>query len=337
MKFLLPIVGMLLLVTSVSAQTPGTEGRKTLVSRDPKAPLPAPTVKEPAVPVEDEDDEENESIDCGDDSIHRIRFIGNLGGFSEEQLFEAMTDFSRFRASESGYCERVFEKRDLPQLKAFFMKNGFPETEIKIPHNQEPEPGELLVRINARRPCVVGTVTAFGFDGVGYDQVVGCLRNGEPVAINSNASKGKDVLERAKSRIQGLFREAGFPKAEVAIFPDFTRVENGDGAEVVNFEIYIEKEPSDFTIRTIEFVGDNVTRDKILRRELLIGEGEPFRQYLLDRSLTALLRLGLFSEASVKQIEFDKKNRTVDITLSVTETPETIRKAKADSGPDETP
>ncbi len=303
--------------------------RKTMKTRDGNAPPPE-RVTAPTTPADGEDDEEDEPIDCGDDPINRIRFIGNLGGFSEEQLFEAMPDFSRFRASASGYCERVFEERDLPRLKAFFNKSGFPETEIKIPHNQEPEPGELLVRINARRPCVVGTVTAFGFDGVAYDQVVACLRAGEPVAINSKTAKGEDVRDRAESEIRELFREAGFPKTEVAIFPDFTGVENGNGMEVVNFEIHIEKEPSDFTVRTVEFNGDNVTLDRVVRRELYLGEGELFRQYLLDRSLTALRRLGLFSDVRVTSIDFDKRNRTVDITISVTETAETVRKAKTE-------
>lgn len=336
MKFLLPIVGLLLLVTSVSAQTPGTEGRKTLVSRDPKAPLPAPTVKEPAAPVEDEDDDD--MPDCRDESILRIRFIGDLGGFSEEQLFEAMTDYQRFRTAPHArrYCLDVYEDRDLPRLEAFFKKQGFPETTLELPSDFDSSSSELIVRVNVRRPAVVGKVTAFGVESLSYGLVVGTLTPGEAAVVSrgnqmyrDSGPRPDDTRLRIENVVAELYRKAGFADAYVMVWPTFQNRRTGDEKELVDFEIFVEERPPGI-VRTVEMTGNLVSRDRVIRRELFIGEGAPFSRVLLDRSLENIRRLGLFSEVAVKEIRINGEKGTVDITISVVDTPETIRKAKAE-------
>jgi outer membrane protein assembly factor BamA len=326
---------MLFLVASVSAQTPEPESRKTLVSRDPKVPLPAPAVKEPAAPVEDEDDD---VPDCGTENVTRIRFIGNTAGFSDEELLAEMRSFQRVRQSAglNNYCGWAFESKDLPRLAAFFKRNGFPDTQIDIPNDPEPAPGELIVRVHVRRSCIIGNVKAFGVESVPYDKVIGVLTSGQPAVIkdfdgleSAREAKFTRTATVAEEGIRKLYKRFGFSTAYVFVLSSYRNQTTADGADIVDFEIFIEERPVG-TVVTVEFTGNSVTRDKIMRRELFVAEGEPFCRALLDRSLENIRRLGLFSEVAVQAVIVDDKKGTVDLVISFKETAETIRKAQAE-------
>lgn len=326
MKFLLPIVGLLLVVTSVSAQTPEPEGRNLPVSL-------ASARTELVSQVEDGDDD---SVNCGDENITRIRFIGDLGGFTEEELLSEMRNFQRVRQSAGlkNYCEWAFESKDLPRLAAFFKRNGFSDTQIDIPNDPEPTPGELIVRVHVRRSCVIGNVKAFGVESVPYDKVIGVLTSGQPAVIkdfegleSAREAKFTRTATVAEEGIRKLYKRFGFSNAYVFVLSSFRNQTTADGADIVDFEIFIEERPVG-TVVTVEFTGNSVARDKIMRRELFVAEGEPFCRALLDRSLENIRRLGLFSEVAVQAVIVDDKKGTVDLVISFKETAETIRKAK---------
>ena len=53
-------------------------------------------------------------------------------------------------------------------------------------------------------------------------------------------------------------------------------------------------EGKQFFIRRIDFTGNTTTRDKVIRREILIDEGDLFNQRLWDASILRLNQLGYF-------------------------------------------
>jgi len=77
-----------------------------------------------------------------------------------------------------------------------------------------------------------------------------------------------------------------------------------------------------FFIRRIDFVGNTTTRDKIIRRQLLLDEGDIYNSQLWDLSILRLNQLGYF-EALKENESYDLKRNagthTVDITLKVKE------------------
>ncbi len=81
-------------------------------------------------------------------------------------------------------------------------------------------------------------------------------------------------------------------------------------------------EGKQFFVRRIDFTGNSTTRDKVIRRELLIDEGDLFNTRLWEVSLLRLNQLGYFEvlkENEAANITRDTKNNTVDITLKVKE------------------
>ncbi len=77
-----------------------------------------------------------------------------------------------------------------------------------------------------------------------------------------------------------------------------------------------------FFVRRIDFSGNTTTRDKVIRRELYIDEGDVFNKHLWDLSILRLNQLGYFETLKADEaatISKDNKNDTVDITLKVRE------------------
>ncbi|MEO8659051.1 MAG: outer membrane protein assembly factor BamA [Bryobacteraceae bacterium] len=81
-------------------------------------------------------------------------------------------------------------------------------------------------------------------------------------------------------------------------------------------------EGKQFFVRRIDFSGNTTTRDKVIRRELLIDEGDIFNTRLWQVSILRLNQLGYFEalkEEESAQITRDTRNNVVDILLKVKE------------------
>jgi len=81
-------------------------------------------------------------------------------------------------------------------------------------------------------------------------------------------------------------------------------------------------EGKQFFIRRIDFSGNTTTRDKVIRRELLLDEGDMFNTNLWDLSILRLNQLGYFEALKKEDAADIKRNpgsNTVDITLKVKE------------------
>jgi outer membrane protein insertion porin family len=77
-----------------------------------------------------------------------------------------------------------------------------------------------------------------------------------------------------------------------------------------------------FFVRRIDFTGNVTTRDRVIRRQLLIDEGDIFNTHLWELSILRLNQLGYFEvlkEEQAADIKRDTKTNTVDITLKVKE------------------
>ncbi|HEV2490016.1 MAG TPA: outer membrane protein assembly factor BamA [Candidatus Acidoferrales bacterium] len=76
-----------------------------------------------------------------------------------------------------------------------------------------------------------------------------------------------------------------------------------------------------FFVRRIEFQGNTTTRDKVIRRELLLDEGSLFNDHLWELSILRLNQLGYFDTIKKENADLkrDVKAGTVDINLKVHE------------------
>ncbi|HTZ48011.1 MAG TPA: outer membrane protein assembly factor BamA [Verrucomicrobiae bacterium] len=81
-------------------------------------------------------------------------------------------------------------------------------------------------------------------------------------------------------------------------------------------------EGKQYYVRRIEFSGNTTTRDKVIRRELLIDEGQLFNKRLWEISILRLNQLNYFDKIEADksaEIKRDTKAGTVDILLKLKE------------------
>jgi outer membrane protein insertion porin family len=82
---------------------------------------------------------------------------------------------------------------------------------------------------------------------------------------------------------------------------------------IVDFTYVVQKGNPTF-IRNIEIAGNGTTRDKVIRRELKIAEGDLFNHSLIRRSEASIFRLGYFKEAKITRRPVDRSRVAMDVT-----------------------
>ena len=130
-----------------------------------------------------------------------------------------------------------------------------------------------------------------------------------------------DVFSTAKLRkgfenLRKLYGEFGYIDAVTE--PSFDIIPNSDKIDLT----LTAEEGKQFFVRRIDFAGNTTTRDKVIRREILLDEGDIFNSRLWELSLLRLNQLGYFEvlkEGEAADIKRNTQSSTVDITLKVKE------------------
>ena len=137
----------------------------------------------------------------------------------------------------------------------------------------------------------------------------GDVANGEKI--------GKALFENLKK----VYGSQGFIEYTAEPSPTFKDNPQNPNEGIVDFTITIE-EGKQFTLRRLEFLGNTFTRDNVLRREVLINEGDIYNQTAWEYSVIKLNQSGYFEPIDKdKDADFrtNEEEATVDINLKVTE------------------
>ncbi|HEV1994744.1 MAG TPA: outer membrane protein assembly factor BamA [Candidatus Acidoferrum sp.] len=107
-------------------------------------------------------------------------------------------------------------------------------------------------------------------------------------------------------------------------FIDFTPepdTEVDDVNKIINLTLRFDEQKQYF-VRRIDFSGNTTTRDKVIRRELAIDEGQLFNKRLWEMSILRLNQLDYFDKIEADkaaEIKRNSKEGTVDINLKLKE------------------
>lgn len=137
----------------------------------------------------------------------------------------------------------------------------------------------------------------------------GDVANGERI--------GKALFENLKK----IYGAQGFIEYTAEPSPTFKENPQKPDEGIVDFTVTIE-EGKQFSLRRLEFIGNTFTRDNVLRREVLLNEGDIYNQTNWEYSVIKLNQLGYFDPIDKdKDADFrtNDEEATVDINLKVTE------------------
>src|ERR1022692_3716572 len=125
-----------------------------------------------------------------------------------------------------------------------------------------------------------------------------------------------DKLRKGIENMRKLYGQFGY--IDFVPEPSFDVIPNSDQIDLT----LTADEGRQFFIRRIDFSGNSTTRDKVIRREILLDEGDMFNTQLWDYSILRLNQLGYFEMLKKDEAATIKRNpqsNTVDITLKVRE------------------
>jgi outer membrane protein insertion porin family len=125
-----------------------------------------------------------------------------------------------------------------------------------------------------------------------------------------------DKLRKALKDYTSIYGEYGF--IDFTTEPDF---DIDDAKKVINLTLRFD-EQSQYYIHRIEFTGNTTTRDKVIRRELLLDEGQLFNKRYWELSILRLNQLDYFEKIDPdKSVEIRRntKEHTVDLDLKLKE------------------
>jgi outer membrane protein insertion porin family len=127
----------------------------------------------------------------------------------------------------------------------------------------------------------------------------------------SKIAKGIDTLQKAYGQL-GYINFTAIPSTSF-----------DEEKKRVLLDIDVD-EGKQFSVRRIEFQGNTTTRDKVIRREILLEEGQVYNQQLWEVSIQRLNQLGFFDnlkadDPNVTERHLNEKEGYVDLTLKVKE------------------
>jgi len=125
----------------------------------------------------------------------------------------------------------------------------------------------------------------------------------------SQFGKGIEQLRKAYGG-QGYINFVGTPVPRI-----------DEAKKLIYLDIDID-EGKPFYVSRIEFTGNSITRDKVIRRELMLQEGQIYNSQLWELSLLRLNQLNYFEPLKVEQDSESRQNtdnQTVDLLLKLKE------------------
>ncbi len=123
-------------------------------------------------------------------------------------------------------------------------------------------------------------------------------------------------LRKGMDNLRKLYGEFGYidfvPEPAIDVVPNSDQIDLTLTAD----------EGKQFFVRRIDFVGNTTTRDKVIRREILLDEGDIYSSRLWDASILRLNQLGYFEvlkENESYELKRNPQSNTIDIALKVKE------------------
>src|SRR5215471_2791262 len=125
----------------------------------------------------------------------------------------------------------------------------------------------------------------------------------------------EERLRKSFDNLKKLYGSRGYINFTAVPLQDFDETK-----KLVNLNINIDEERQ-FYVNRIAFAGNTTTRDKVIRREVMVEEGQVFNSSVWDMSLQRLNQLGYFEEIKTEDAEVKPSSTEpqVDINLKVKE------------------
>jgi len=265
--------------------------------------------------------------------VGTIKFTGNEH-ISSLVLRRAMKNLKPIGIPYSLIFEDLFPQtfdaskleEDTERVRLAYLDKGYANAAVEEPKTQIRDEGGLNFftfrpnkgkRIDIQMPVEEGARYRLGsitFTGNKAVSNVKALRS--TFALRDGDFFNQTLMQKGLENLKKAYGQLGYINFGAIPKPTFD-----DQKKTVSWQIDID-EGKPFYVSRIEFQGNTVTRDKVIRRELLLDEGSVYNSQLWEYSLLRLNQLEYFEPLKVDQdseAHQDTEAGTVDLLLKVKE------------------
>ncbi|MGA8541825.1 MAG: outer membrane protein assembly factor BamA [Terriglobales bacterium] len=269
--------------------------------------------------------------------VGRIRFRGNKH-VPDRTLRAAMKNLKPIGIPHSIFLEDIFAKtydatkleEDTERVRAEYQNRGYFKVLVDDPKTEIHDTGhtgfhvplfqaglgkavDITIPIEEGDRYRLGTITFKNNKAISNVAALRSLfpmKDGE-IFSREKVAKGLENLRKAYGT-DGYINFTSVPDTKF-----------DDEKKIVNLIIDVD-EGKQFYVRRIEFQGNTTTRDKVIRREIALEEGQVYNSRYWELSLLRLNQLGYFDQLkpddpNTTERHLDEKAGTVDLTLKVHE------------------
>ena len=242
-------------------------------------------------------------------AVRQIHFEGNEH-FSERALRKQMKTRGKTLVSfidKSGRLDEVQLQQDLDKIREWYQDHGYIDVEIKDVRRERSHNGPLILTIViAEGPQYhVGKLTISGEKVATEGNIRALLKMKEGSVYSPKA-----LHDDAKA-LADAYGSGGY--VDLVILPEGTPA--GPGRIDVHYKI---EEGDRSFLQRVNIVGNTRTKDKVIRREVLIAPGDVFNTVRVDTTKKRLENLGYFSKVETYPEDTDVAGRK-DLTILVQE------------------
>src|SRR5215471_15657775 len=274
--------------------------------------------------------------------VGKIKFTGNHA-FSDRKLIRAMRHDRPYQIplyiTEINVMHKTYDRDKLNEdlevgVRGLYQDNGYFRVLVKEPtlenvdtrNNRMGMPVPIMGKSDGKAVNItipieegprykMGTLKIVSADpDKSLSLKVDALKNASPIKQGEILNVSK--LRKAMKDYTSIYGEYGF--IDFTPEPEF---DIDDVNKIINLTLKFD-EQKQYYVRRIDFSGNTTTRDKVIRRELLIDEGQLFNKRAWEMSILRLNQLDYFDrleEDKAVEIKRNTKEGTVDLNLKVHE------------------
>ncbi|HSA92532.1 MAG TPA: outer membrane protein assembly factor BamA [Terriglobales bacterium] len=265
--------------------------------------------------------------------VGKIRFEGNKN-VSSRVLQRAMVNLKPIGIPRSIFLENLFSKtfdasklaEDAERVRYAYQQRGYFKAIVSDPKTETRDAGGFHIPLIQKGGGKAVDITIPIEEGERYHLAAITFKNNKAIkdsrilraafAMRDGDIFNAELVRKGLDALREIHGELGY--VNFTAVPD-TKFD--DEKRLITLEIDID-EGKPFYVRRIEFQGNTTTRDKVIRRELALEEGNVYNSRLWKLSLLRLNQLGYFEQLDPEQDASVRQNvqeGTVDITLKVKE------------------
>ncbi|MGC1320874.1 MAG: outer membrane protein assembly factor BamA [Candidatus Udaeobacter sp.] len=242
-------------------------------------------------------------------AISQVRFEGNAH-ISEKALRKQMKTRGRtliYFADKTGRLDEVQLEQDLDKIREYYQNHGFIDVVIKEVRKDRTPKGPMIITIVVSEgpQYHVRKLTISGYEHSSEVRVRAFLKLKE-----GSVYSPKQLRDDAKA-VADAYGSGGY--VDLVITPEGTPA----GPALIDVHYTIEEGARSFVNR-VNIEGNTRTKDKVIRREVLVAPGDVFNTVRVDVTKKRLENLGYFAKVETYPEDTDIPGRK-DLSILVQE------------------